>query len=145
MHATRHDIGFRRGSSRTSVAFVMTIAMGLASRRFPGMFPPILGNYPGDAFWAKAAYWAVAGLRPAIPIRHAAASALMISFAVEASQHYHNSWVDAVRRTLFGRLILGSGFDLLDLVAYCSGVTLAAAADRWFVSRVPERCKRTDA
>ena len=104
----------------------------------------MLHDYPGDALWAMAAYWGVVLLWPRISIGGAALSAAVISLAVELSQIYHAEWIDAIRRTLFGRLVLGSGFDWIDLVAYAAGTILAAIMDRWFLERSGQATERIE-
>ncbi len=93
-----------------------TIALGLASRRYP-----IAGNYPGDALWATLVYFLWAFLFPLRPYRLHFLLAAGTAAAVEFSQLYHAPWIDSLRQTLFGRLVLGSGFDPLDLLAYAIG------------------------
>jgi hypothetical protein len=52
--------------------------------------------------------------------------ALTFSSAVEFSQLYNAPWIDALRATLPGRLVLGSTFNWPDLPAYALGVGHAA-------------------
>ena len=51
---------------------------------------------------------------------------MTITFAIEFSQLYQADWINAIRATLPGRLVLGQGFLWSDLVAYTMGVLLAA-------------------
>lgn len=132
----------RRDRGYVLITLCVVILAGLGSRRYPGLSPSILSDYPGDAFWAMAAYLAVLLVRPGVSIVQAALAALTISFAVEFSQIYHDQWIDAVRRTLFGRLILGSGFDPLDLIAYVTGVIMISALDAWIVIYLSTRKER---
>ena len=83
----------------------------------------------GDALWAGMIYWLVSAIAPAAgrPLR--ASVALAICWGVEASQAYHAPLLDALRRTVAGHLVLGSGFDPRDLAAYAAGVLIAAALD----------------
>jgi hypothetical protein len=107
-----------------------TIALGLATRRFPSVFPSLLATYGGDALWAAMVYWLLAFLRPSASWRALAAGALGIAIAVECSQLVHTPWLDAVRATRLGALVLGQGFLWSDLVAYLAGVGLAVLMDR---------------
>lgn len=50
----------------------------------------------------------------------------MICAAVETSQLYHPSWLDAIRATRPGQLVLGSGFVPRDFASYGLGVMGAA-------------------
>lgn len=108
----------------------VTIALGLATRRFPAVFPSVLATYGGDALWAAMVYWLLAFLRPSASWRALAASALGIAIAVECSQLVHTPWLDAVRATRLGALVLGQGFLWSDLGAYCVGTGVAALLDR---------------
>jgi len=41
---------------RVLAALAFVVGVGLASRRYDGLFPRMLGKYPGDALWTVAAY-----------------------------------------------------------------------------------------
>lgn len=114
-----------------------TIALGLATRQFPSVFPALVAEYGGDVLWASMMLWLMALVRPTAATRSLALSALGVSFAVEVSQLYHAPWIDAVRATRSGALVLGQGFLWSDLASYTVGVVLAAALDMWCVSRQP--------
>ncbi len=132
----------RRPRRTVFCLFAFVICAGLASRRYPWFFPQFLLDYPGNVFWAMAAYLGLVLARPAIGVPEAAAGALAISFGVEFSQLYHADWIDGIRRTLFGRLILGSGFDWLDLAAYGAGVLIVSVADAGFVIQITAKEER---
>lgn len=112
-----------------SLAVVAVIVVGFESRRIPGLFPGFLGKYPGDALWAAMVYLALGWIRPASPIQRVAAWAAAISAAVEFSQRYHAPWIDGIRRTTLGHLVLGSTFSEKDLAAYAVGIALCMAGD----------------
>jgi len=44
-------------------AMAATIALGLASRRWPAALPAAWGKYPGDALWALMVFFAWRALR----------------------------------------------------------------------------------
>jgi hypothetical protein len=48
---------------------------------------------------------------------------------------YHAGWIDAIRATRLGGLILGYGFLWSDLVCYAAGVGLGAILE-WGVARL---------
>ena len=118
------------GRSRVECAglTVATIAVGLASRRF-GASLPVVRLYAGDALWAAAVYFAAATIWPRARIAHLAIGALAFSFAIETSQLFHASWIDGIRSTRVGALVLGFGFLWSDLVCYTAGVAAAALVD----------------
>jgi hypothetical protein len=52
-----------------------------------------------------------------------------ISLVVELSQLYHASWIDTIRSTTLGHLVLGSGFDAIDLLWYIAGVGIGVLSE----------------
>lgn len=112
-----------------------TIVLGLATRRFPSSFPTFIARYGGDALWAAMVFWLVALIRRRAGTRALALAALGIACIVESSQAYHAPWIDAVRATRGGALLLGQGFLWSDLACYAVGVAAAAALDLVFTRR----------
>jgi di/tricarboxylate transporter len=112
-----------------ALAAVAAIALGLWIHR--GGLP--LGrdarDITGDAVWAMMMVWWVSAAMPRATLVARAGVALGICFGVELSQLAHTPWLDALRATLVGRLVLGSGFDARDLLAYSLGVLAAACVD----------------
>lgn len=101
------------------------IALGLASRKFPNLFPAALGKYPGDALWTMMVFFGLAVLRPASTITWLTTGALVISYLVEFGQLYQAPWIVAVRAHPLGHLVLGTAFGWMDLVAYTAGAVVA--------------------
>ena len=110
-------------------ALFATVAVGLASRKWPWLLPAALGKYPGDALWAGMVYWAVAFVAPSAPVIRVAAYAMAISYLDELSQLYQAAWINQIRATTIGHLLLGSAFSWLDLLAYTVGVWLCNAIE----------------
>jgi hypothetical protein len=109
---------------------VLVLALGLASRSKAVPWPPFFAAYAGDTLWALLVFLLLRFVAPARPVLHVAGAALAFSFAVEFSQLYRAPWLDAVRRTLPGRLVLGAGFLWSDLVCYSVGVLAGLGLDR---------------
>ena len=131
----------RRPRSRALCAalLLLTVALGLASRRFPAALPAFLATYAGDALWAAMVFWLAATLLPRARTVRLAAGALGVAAAVEVSQLYHAPWVDAVRATRLGALALGQGFLWSDLACYAAGVGIAALLDLGLARRAAGR------
>lgn len=110
-------------------------ALGLASRRFRPALPPFLGAYAGDALWAAMVYLLAAAAWPPARASALALGAVLFSFAVEAAQLYRAPWIDALRATRPGGLVLGHDLVWSDLLCYAAGVLLAAATDLSLRSR----------
>ena len=111
------------------------VALGLASRRYRPALPPFVGAYAGDTLWAAMVFLLAAACWSRARTAALAAGALLFAFGVEAAQLYHAPWIDAVRATRPGALVLGHDFVRSDLLCYTAGVCIAAAADLLLRSR----------
>lgn len=116
-------------------ASIVTIAIGLASRKIPWIFPAFLSKYPGDALWAMMIYWLLATAWPAGSVMRISTSSLIVSGLVEFSQLYQASWINGIRATTLGHLVLGRSFGGIDLVAYAAGILIAAVTDLLLLNR----------
>ena len=119
----------RRSRAVYAALTAATIVLGLASRRFGPVLPDEVRLYAGDALWAAVVYFAAAVIWPHARTIQLAIGALVFSFVIELSQLYHAPWIDGVRRTRAGALVLGFGFLWSDLVCYMAGIGAAALAD----------------
>lgn len=120
---------FRRSRLLVSLLALLVIALGLASRRGWLPFPAVLGNYPGDALWAWVVFLCVAWVRPSMMRWRLVALSLLIAFSIELLQLYQAPWIQALRANKLAYLVLGNGFDPLDLAAYVVGIGWGALVD----------------
>ena len=111
-------------------AMLATIALGLASRRWPDALPAALGKYPGDALWALMVLFGWRALRPLARPRDVALLAMATSVAVELAKLWQAPWLAQFRHTTVGHLLLGHVFSWQNLVAYGVGVLAGVALDR---------------
>ena len=109
---------------------VVTIAIGLLVHVRGTAFNADVRDVLGDALWAGMMLWWVSAVAPTAALLARGGVALTICFAVEFSQLIHTPALDALRSTLPGRLVLGSGFDVRDLAAYAVGVVAALVVER---------------
>ncbi|MDZ4851576.1 MAG: DUF2809 domain-containing protein [Pirellulaceae bacterium] len=91
--------------------------------------PAFLAEYAGDTLWALMLFLLVSMLLAGRPIFLRAAISLALAFLVEISQLYHAPWIDSIRQTTLGGLVLGFGFLWTDLVCYSVGITIGAVAE----------------
>ncbi len=122
-------IGMKRSRLWLVVGFVAVIALGLASRKFTWLFPALFGKYPGDSLWALMVFLGWAWCKPGASTRNIAGLAVTTSCLVEFSQLYQASWLNSIRSTTLGHLVLGSTFSWLDIAAYAVGVLVGALID----------------
>jgi hypothetical protein len=120
---------------------IVTIAAGLASRKYAASLPAPVAEYAGDILWATLVFWLLASIWPSKRSAALAASTIAIAFGVELSQLYRASWLDSLRATRAGALVLGQGFLWSDLACYMVGAALAVAIDV-AIRRLPGRAPR---
>lgn len=113
----------------------MVLLLGLGWRLPQLGLSLFVQKYGADALWSLLVYLLIRFARPGSKIFTAAVSALAFSFAVELSQLYHAPWIDAIRATRLGALILGSVFNWPDLPAYAVGVAIGGLLDAVFRRR----------
>ena len=112
-----------------------TIGTGLFVRLKKAWFPDVVNLYLGDILYAFMMFYIVSffAIRSNAAVR--GGIALAVCFCVEVLQLYQAAWITAIRQTLPGRLILGSGFLWSDLLAYSIGVAAAYLFDKFVISR----------
>lgn len=116
------------------IAATVVVFAGLASRRCSELLPEFLAEYAGDALWALMLFLLASSLA-GWPVLVRAAISLALAFLVEISQLYHAHWIDAIRQSTLGGLVLGFGFLWTDLVCYSVGVFLGVVAE-WQIWRL---------
>ncbi|MDH4319514.1 MAG: DUF2809 domain-containing protein, partial [Desulfobulbaceae bacterium] len=86
-------------------------------------------TYGGDTLWAVLVYLLAAIVLHDWKPWGVALSSLAFSYLIEVSQLYHAPWLDLVRATTLGGLVLGFGFLTSDLWCYTLGVSVAFVID----------------
>jgi hypothetical protein len=102
----------------------MVVAAGLLwrSRLFP--FPPFHHKYGGDTLWALLVFLGFGFIFIRASTLRVALMAFCFSCVVEFTQLYHGPWIESVRGTRLGALVLGATFNWPDLIAYGVGISL---------------------
>ncbi len=129
----------RTRSGGTFLYFMLIIlasALGILSRKFPGAFPSFLASYAGDAMWSFALYFLLGILFYRLRIRWKALLAFALSLAVEFSQLLQLHWLNMIRNTTIGGLILGFGFLPEDILCYLAGILLGAVLEGLFLKKI---------
>ena len=101
---------------------IVIIILGLGSRKLAFALPHLLNAYLGDALWALMIFTGFGFLFPKIDTKKVTFISLLFCYGIEVSQLYHAEWIDSIRATALGGLVLGYGFLWSDLVAYTIGV-----------------------
>ena len=69
------------------------------------------------------------------PTLHIALFALTVAWGIEFSQLYQADWINEIRATRIGGLLLGHGFLLSDIIVYALGVGIGALIDNRLTPR----------
>jgi hypothetical protein len=119
-----HELkGFRRRNPLVQIAVIVLAAvLGIGSRHYAHVLPGVIAVYAGDTFWAFAAFLGMGLILPRQSTWRVALLAMAFSVAIELTQLYHARWIDSIRQTTVGGLILGFGFLWSDLACYAAGV-----------------------
>ncbi len=120
----------RRSRAKLFLLLIFVVLAGLGSRQFPVLFPAVFGTSLGDALWALMVFLGWAIVFPSSSTLRLATIALISAYCVEFSQLYQEPWINGVRGTVIGHLVLGSTFWWPDLVAYLIGVVAGTFLDK---------------
>jgi hypothetical protein len=134
--------GPRRKPSARIALLSVVILLGLGSRRYAGVLPPFVSAYAGDTLWATAAFLGIGLLLFGASTRRIAVLTMTFAVLIEVGQLYKAPWIDSIRRTTLGGLILGYDFVWSDLACYAVGVGAGVAVEmacRSYRRRAPLR------
>lgn len=112
------------------ILIILTVAAGIVSRKFSSSLPSFIAEYAGDTLWALSVYFVIIFIFNKIKPLTAAIAALAFSYLIELSQLYQSDWINAIRNTTIGALVLGFGFLWSDIACYTIGVTFGFALDK---------------
>lgn len=118
-----------------AIDIVLVIGTGLLWRS--GLLPlsKFLSKYGGDALWALVVFLCFGFAFPRIATLRIALAAVAFAWSIEFLQLYRAPWLDNLRTSLPGRLILGNSFNAPDLLAYLIGIALGAFAECFKIKR----------
>ena len=106
-----------------------SMILGLLSRKAGDTLPVFLADHAGDAIWAMMIYFGFRFLLPNKPLGLSLFLSACFCFCIEWSQIYQADWINSIRNTALGALVLGRGFLAIDLVRYSGGILLAGLVD----------------
>jgi hypothetical protein len=113
-----------------AAVIILVIGAGLASRsRFSVHLPRFIAEYAGDTLWALMVFLLMGFCFPALRTPIVAVAAIGFSFMVEFSQLYQGEWINQIRGTRPGALVLGAGFVWSDFLCYTTGVVIGVVGE----------------
>ncbi len=114
------------------VAIALVIGAGLLWRSNWLPLSSSVAKYGGDALWALMVFLGFGILFCRASTARIAWGAIGFAWCIEFLQLYHAPWIDSIRATQLGRLVLGSSFNAPDLMAYVVGIAVGACVE-WLV------------
>lgn len=102
----------------------ITIILGITSRKIS--FVPL---YIGDTLYAVMMYFIIRAIFIHGSIKMVSALSLLSCYMIEFSQLYSAPWINAIRSNLLGRLVLGQGFLMSDIIAYTVGILIVVLCE----------------
>lgn len=115
---------------RYGIIIFITIILGLASRYFSSLLASWVNVYLGDILYGLMFYY----IFSFIFINSDRKKLLLITIIylsfIEVSQLYRNEFLDNLRNTLIGHLVLGKGFLLSDIFSYILGSLIGYFTDK---------------
>ena len=110
------------------ILIIIVMILGILSRKI-GNLPEIISLYSGDILWALMVFLIISFIFNKKSTIFTISWAIIFSYSIEISQLYHAPWIDAIRNTTLGSLILGFGFLWSDLVCYTIGILIGIVID----------------
>ena len=108
---------------------IIVMILGLLSRKISGL-PKIIELYSGDILWELMVFLIIAFIFNKKSTIFIISWAIIFSYSIEISQLYHAPWIDAIRNTTLGGLILGFGFLWSDLICYTIGIIIGIIIEK---------------
>ena len=125
----------KRNRSIYALAVTLVIGTGLLWRSKLLPLPQFVAKYGGDSLWALVVFLCFGFAFPRRSTTRMALLAVGFAWSIEFLQLYHAPWIDGIRSTRLGHLVLGNVFNSPDLLAYAVGVGLGAWAERAFLKK----------
>ncbi|WP_216848979.1 DUF2809 domain-containing protein [Pedobacter sp. L105] len=124
-----HQVKSRNWRIRSTYALlvIIVIALGILSRKVAAI-PPITG----DVLYAVMMFLIIRFLLIRLNYKTVALISLSICYCIELSQLYQAPWINQIRNTTLGGLVLGHGFLWSDMIAYTVGTVICLLAFKFF-------------
>lgn len=116
-----------------TIAVLIVMVLGFSSRAFAGSLPVFVAEHFGDALWASMIYFGVRAVWSGKSFIWAGLISVLFCFGIEFSQLYQSDWINGIRSTEFGSLVLGRGYLTVDLARYGAGILLTLLVDGYFL------------
>lgn len=108
------------------IVLILIISFGIMSRR-----TNVIPLVTGDFLYAVMIYVLMRIILINKKSYQIAILSLILCYGIEFLQLYQGNWMIELRKTLFGRYVLGQGFLWTDILAYTFGVLIAFIIEKF--------------
>lgn len=105
--------------------FIFCTWLAITTRTHSAWFHPLVVQYGGDIIWAGMFLFFMRIFFATMPLWKLALICYAMGVADELLQLYHAPWIEAIRHTRIGGLVLGFGFLWSDIICYAIGIVIA--------------------
>ena len=116
------------------IIFLSIIFLGILSRKIS--FIPL---WIGDFLYAVMIYFLVRIFLPSKKAFLIAFISILICYSIEFLQLYQANWIIEIRKTLFGRYVLGQGFLWSDILAYTFGIASSFLVEKIVLNYISQK------
>jgi hypothetical protein len=113
------------------ILIIIITLFGLSTRMYQSFFPAMIAKYAGDTLWALMIFLGIGFLFNRWPTKWIVIVSFIFSFLIEFSQLYQAPWINNIRHTGLGGLVLGYGFLWSDLICYTIGIVIGVLFEIW--------------
>ncbi|WFD08829.1 DUF2809 domain-containing protein [Tepidibacter hydrothermalis] len=114
------------------ILIIIVVIMGLMSRKLDSI-PPFLKTYLPDTLWGLMVFFLMGFIFNKYSTLKITIYSLIFSYCIEISQLYHGEFIDSIRGTTLGGLVLGFGFLWSDLICYSVGILIGYLLDKYYM------------
>lgn len=115
---------------------IIIIILGLYSRKIDNIIPKVLNIYLGDTLWALMIFIIFGFIFSSLETKKVGLTGISFCYIIELSQLYHSNWIDTIRQTTLGGLVLGYGFLWSDLLAYTIGIGIGLTIELLYKKKI---------
>ncbi len=112
---------------------IVTVGLGLTSRA--DFIPKLIYPFLGDILYSLMIFFIIGFIFKDFSSFKIALISIGICYIIEISQFYEANWIEEIRNTKLGGLILGYGFLWSDLVSYLVGATLGFSLEFFLLKK----------
>ena len=120
----------KRNRINYGILIITVVLLGIGSRKFGYILPRFVASYLGDTLWGLMVFLIIGFLFSYLDTNIVAIVSLIFCFFIEFTQLYHSHFIDNVRSTIIGGLILGFGFLWSDLICYSLGIIIGILIEK---------------